>query len=497
MANFIESTIAVISPKWAAKREAERLRLSSLKAQRGYEAAQHSHANTILALNSSSAREVSKATHVLAARAQEICRNNGLALRIKMVWANSIVGKGIKLLPKFDNKRSGKKITTLLDEWAESTDCDFDGGLNLSGLQWLWAATVVETGGVFVRFHVDKQSTKEGKFPLQFQTIEQTYLDKTKNDGDKVVDGIQYDDNGKIEGYWLYVEKTGLNMQGKQESIYYKKDTEIVHIYRKERPGQHLGITWLAQVMLDLDKYATLKEALLTQQQVAACFGVIVKEATQTMGVGTGNNNGKGTFDKPDEIYPNSVYYMKDGQDITVLDPPDAHDSGQFTTNLKTDIATGVNLTYPQLTGDYSKFNFASGRMGKNDFFENLDTAQNNMMLPALMKIGNMISEIMYLVSGAKMKLNWQMPARNTVTPKEDFEHIKDQVRCGMLSPSGAARMLGRRLEDVIEEWKRDKSMWGDLPFDLDPSKFSSAGNQLDQNDAASSNQTTQGGGDE
>jgi hypothetical protein len=28
----------------------------------------------------------------------------------------------------------------------------------------------------------------------------------------------------------------------------------------------------------------------------------------------------------------------------------------------------------------------------------------------------------------------------------------------------------------------------GDLPFDFDPSKFSSAGNQLDNNDSASSN---------
>jgi hypothetical protein len=28
----------------------------------------------------------------------------------------------------------------------------------------------------------------------------------------------------------------------------------------------------------------------------------------------------------------------------------------------------------------------------------------------------------------------------------------------------------------------------GDLPFDFDPSKFSAAGNQLDDNDSASSN---------
>lgn len=485
MANFIDSVIGYFSPQAAFKRQQARLATSELTKQRGYEAAKNNYSNVILSLNSSSAREVSKAANTLAGKAQEVCRNNPLALRIKSVWANSIVGKGITIRSNFTNKNQGRKYSELLDKWAKSTDCDFDGNLNLSGLQWLWAATIVETGGVFVRFHMNRDLLKEGKFPVQFQTIEQTYLDRTKNDGDKIIDGIQYNSKGQPEGYWLYTEESGLNMVGKQRSVYYRKDTEIVHLYRKERAGQHLGVTWLAQVLLDLDKYATLKEALLMQQQVAACFGVIISEASTGMGVG------KGTADKPDEIYPGSIYYIKDGQTVNTINPPRSHDEGQFINNLKSDIAAGVNLTYAQLTGDYSKFNFASGRMGKNDFFENLDSAQNNMMMPALDKIGDYIENVMYLIAGISLSISWELPARNTVNPMEDLDYIIKQVRAGLLSPSGAARLLGRKLEDIIEQWKKDRTLFGDLPFDIDPSKFSSAGNQLDDNDAASSNSTT------
>ncbi len=36
-----------------------------------------------------------------------------------------------------------------------------------------------------------------------------------------------------------------------------------------------------------------------------------------------------------------------------------------------------------------------------------------------------------------------------------------------------------------MEQWTEDKEEFGDLPFDIDPSMFSLAGNQLDVNTAA------------
>lgn len=496
MGNFIstviDNTIATFNPSAGRRRKADRMAMEHMDKskfkQRGYEAAYRARRKAIGSLNTSSAREASRATRILAAEAQEICRNNPLAKRIKMIWANSIVGKGIIPEVILTNKNKHKRAVDVLEEWADSTDCDFDGNLNLSGLQWLMAAATVESGGVLIRLHINTSLLDKGKFPLQLQVLEQTYLDKSKNDGDKLIDGIQYSDSGQPEGYWVYSEESGLNITGQPQSIFYRKDEEMIHLYRKERPGQHLGVTWLAEVLTLLDKYNTLQEAVLMQQQIAACLGVIVRESGTPLG-----NEGQGTVDRPDEIYPNSINYLSSGSEVDVVQPPRASDQGQFIMSLKNDIAAGVNVTYPQLTGDYSKFNFASGRMGKNDFFETLDVAQNSMMKPVLKAIADKITLVMYLFNGIKIKINWAFPARTMVNPKEDFEYIVNRVRNGTLSPSGACRMLGVKLEDIIEQWKKDKATFGDLPFDIDPSKYSAAGNQLDENDAASSNNT---GGD-
>lgn len=490
MASFFNDLILRVSPSWAVRREANRLRYKQLTKQRGYEAAQRGRRNSLMAITSSSAREVSKGSRVLAAEAQEACRNNPLAKRIKMTWANAIVGKGITPELLISNKQKEKRTRDIIDEWAESTDCDFDGVMTLTGLQWLMAATAVESGGCLIRFHINRQLLDEGKFPLQLQLIEQQYLDRSKNDGDRLVDGIQYNDKGVIEGYWVESEDTGLNITGRAKSVFYRHGSEMVHLYRKERTGQHLGVTWLAEVLTLLDKYNTLQDAVLMQQQIAACLGVIVRESNSALGL-----SGRGDEELPDELVPGTINYMKGNAELDIINPPKAGDQGQFIYSLKNDIATGVGMTYPQLTGDYSKFNFASGRMGKSDFHENLDQAQYSMMLPILKAISNKMADLLYLMLGSQCKVNWAFPARTMVNPVEDLQYISDRVRSGFLSPSAACRMLGVKLEDVIEQWRKDKTLFGDLPFDIDPSKFSSAGNQLDKNDAASSNQ--EGGEDD
>ena len=61
-----------------------------------------------------------------------------------------------------------------------------------------------------MRFHINAAL----RVPLQLQLIEQTYLDPTqdKNTDDKlVINGVQYDKSGQIEGYWIDIDPSGTN----------------------------------------------------------------------------------------------------------------------------------------------------------------------------------------------------------------------------------------------------------------------------------------------
>ncbi|AUR84387.1 portal protein [Vibrio phage 1.055.O._10N.286.55.E9] len=483
--NPLDAVINFFSPKAGLIRTQARHAQSI--AQRSYDAASGGRRNDgWWRPKTSAAQEVSKAADTLAATGQELCRNNPLAHRIKMIWAANIVGNGVRAEISTSNKRSRKKVNDDFTNWAKSTNVDFEGQYNLYGLQWLWAATIVESGGVFIRRHVNNALA----MPLQLQTIEQGMLDKTKNekasDGKgEIVDGVQFDTNNQIEGYWIYQESPDGIITNRQ-SNFHKRGSEIIHVFRKERAGQHLGISWLAQSATALNDYATLKDAKLMQQQILACMAVIIENAPSVMGTGTSVSDGMNV----DSIEPGMVEYVKEGTKVHTVTPPSGSDNGLFTTNLKDDIAIGAGLASSQMTGDYSKLNFASGRMSKIEFFQVLDFAQDLMMLPALNGVFSWFELVYGLTNNnrSKITVEWTFPPRGVVQPGEELEVNIKKTRAGIISPSKLNKMYGTNLGDVVDQWKLDKVTFGGLPFDVDPSLFSMAGNQLNTDDAASSN---------
>ena len=88
------------------------------------------------------------------------------------------------------------------------------------------------------------------------------------------------------------------------------------------------------------------------------------------------------------------------------------------------------------------------------------------------------------------MTRNWIVPQRSAVNPKEELDVDVRKVRTGAMTPQQFTAKHGVKFEDAMTAWKEAKVLMGDLPFDFDPSKFSAAGNQLDDNDSASSNNT-------
>lgn len=477
MKNPIDSVVSFFNPIAGVKRAQAR------HVQRNYDAAMQGGRNGgWFRPNTTGAQEVSKSADKLSSSAQELGRNNPLARRIKRLWANNTVGKGIQLdvIGKVDKKV--EKCSKTFDDWFESTDCDFEGHLTGYGLQWLWVATLVESGAVFIRQHINPNSI----FPLQLQTFEQSQLDKGKNrltDEGSIIDGIQYSGMGQIEGYWFLVDATNTKLGRPAKSQFHAANT-IIHIFDKERAGQHLGISFLHAAATTLKNYNTYQDAKLMQQQIAACFALIVEDSDRAIGLG-----GEGTRSLPDEIQPAMVEYVKSGSVPHVITPPNADNSSEFDVGLKRDISVGVGLSYEQVSGDYSRVNFASGRMAKMDFFIELDHMQMHIIKPALDKVFKWFITIYQIKNGkGDFKADWTFPPRAAVNPKEEFDVLMSKVRHGMKSPSKAAKELGERLEVIIAQWTKDKALFGELPFDIDPSVFAATGNQLDDNDAASAN---------
>ena len=496
MANYLDRVIGYFNPSVGLHRAQARQALEiSQDFYRDYEINSKSRRNDGWKKgNSSAAQEAHHGFINGAAAGQELCRNNPLAFRMKQTWAANTVGGGIKAEFISTNKRSSKSANTKFTQWAESTSCDFENHYNLYGLQWLWMSTVVESGGVFVRKVVNNALA----FPLQLQTLEQTYLDNSKtgqkqSNGEWLLDGIQYNVDGSIKGYWLkqFIESSPYNTPVENISKFYNAD-EIIHIFRKERAGQHVGMTWFAQNGNMLKNHDVYIDAKLMQQKIAACFGAIVSNPQKAIGINTKTDSNGQQFDS---LEPAMIEYVDAGTEITQLTPPKADNSAEFDISLQRIIAVSGGITYEMLTGDYSRVNFASGRMGKSEFFTQLDYVQKLMFLPKLNIIADWFTNLNSIVSGSKnLEVEWTFPPRAAVNPQEDFAVMFAKVRAGLMSPSEAAQLLGTKLPLVLQRWKDDKKMFDamGLKFDIDPQYFASTGNQLDENDAASANANSQ-----
>lgn len=492
--NIIDRTIGFFSPQAELGRIRSRMASASI---RGYDAAGSGWNNPFNMLRGTTAgSEASANSAKLAAVGQELVRNNPLANRIKSQWASNVVGSGVKLdlvdaISKSLNKRQtkkakGSKEAFLQDweSWADSTDCDFDGHYSFYGLQWLWMSSIVESGGIIVRKHINAAMA----IPLQLQTIEQSHLSKEKDgeyDDGLVVDGIKFNKLGQRQGCYIKINDVNLTLQMKQAPKYYEFGKDVVYLFRKERAGQHLGISWLHTIAVSLEKYAATQDAKITQLQIAACLALIVKDAEENLGGVAKTQSDLGT-----EISSGGIHHVKGATEIETITPPNPSESSAFMKELKDDIAAGVGLSYSQLTGDYSQFNFASGRMSKIDFFMILSFIQLNVMKPNLNVMYGWFTEARWLKTGKTTDFSpkWEFPARSSVDPAQEFDILFAKCRAGVISPKQLCVQLGERLEDAVAGWKESRELWGELVFDTDPTKFTLAGNQLNDDDAASSN---------
>lgn len=484
MGNVIDGIVSFFNPVAGLRRASAR---SGLSAVRNYDiASKGRRTQSWWRPFTNASQEVSKAEPLAAASAQELVRNNPSAKRIKRVLAARTVGAGIRaeiINRKKRSKTALSKLEQRWEDWVESTECDFEGHHTFYGLQWLWMGTIVESGGVFIRKHV-----KAGlACPLQLQTFEQSHLDRTKKpsgEGVEVIDGVQFKD-GQIEGYWLYSRPTDtVTDKSSRDSDFYSV-TDVVHIYLKERAGQHLGITWFDTTAGALRQYDIYEDAKLMQQQIAALFALFVEDGQSVLTTKPGT---EGTHELPDELEPGLIQNLNQGQKVTTVTPPKANDSTEFDNGLKQRIASGPGITYAQMTGDYSQFNFASGRMANVEFYAQLEIFQRHMLVPAFNKIFTwflQLDSMANTVNNTNYKVDWTFPPQASVEPGAEFDLLIKKVRNGMLSPRKAAKALGENLEKLIEQWKEDKELFGDMPFDSDPAMFSSAGNQLDVGTAA------------
>ena len=475
---LLDGALLAAAPQWALSRI--RARAIALTLARHYEAAQGGRRTTGWPRSHADANVAAQpALALLRAHARDLVRNNAWARRGLQVVTNNTVGWGIHAKPVGQNL---EKLRAAWNAWAGSTECDADGRFTFAGLQALIMRGVAESGEILVRRR--RRFVSDGySLPVQLQVLEADFLDTMRDNmvgpaGGPIIQGIEFDKLGNRVAYWLYDRHPGSNWIG---SVTSKRipATEVIHVYKSDRPGQVRGVSWFGAAVLTLKDFDEFEDAALMKQKIAACFAAFV---TNVDGTDAPLGEKDATNELVETLEPGLVSKLQPGRNVTFANPPLAPDDG-FSVRTLRRIAAALGVTYEDMTGDYSLVNFSSARMARLAHWANVHDWRWNMLVPqfcdpawAWAMEG---AALVGLIDADALPLaEWTPPPMPMIEPDKEGLALSRLVRTGAMTPSEMVRQQGEDPEAHWREYEEDLQRLdaGGIVLDCDVRRVSQAG---------------------
>jgi lambda family phage portal protein len=406
------------------------------------------------------------------AQARYLYENNSYAKRAVSLMVDNILGSdGIlyRATAKDPNGKYDKYANKLLSDefnnWAKQADiaeqCSYHD------IQRIALTSAVIDGECFIRI-IKNPNYRDG---LKLQILESEYVDHQYNVVNQNIRmGIQYDDFGKVLGYWIWSEQPNNYWQRlTKKRIFFPAD-EIIHVYLKERSSGNRGISWLAPVMKSLEDIGRYQDAELE----AALNGAI------NIGVLEKQQNGiEITGDAPTDSDDDGVI-VNNSENLTVFEAPtgyklskyeNGHPNNQYPAYIKAalrSVAAGLNISYNDLANDYESVNYSSLRQSAlicRDRWQTLQTWYRetvcedvfDVWLPMALVSGNI--NLPY-VKIEKWKMHkFVVRTWDWVDPQKDITSTILALQSGLTTFTRAADELGLDFAELCAERANDESI--------------------------------------
>lgn len=422
---------------------------------------------------------------LLRARSREVVRNNPHAASAVESMVANLIGTGIVPRWRVEDAELKERIQSLWSAWIDQAD--FYQQQEFYGLQSLVARALMESGEVLIRFHVGRTT------PLQLQILEADHLDASLNeerDGKIIRMGIEFDRAGQRKAYHLTRKHPGENGADSSNKVRVPAD-QVLHLYRVLRPGQIRGVPWLSSILVRLHELDQYEDAEMVRKKSAALFAAFVTRPLDENNP-LGSDEGKdGKGNSVVGIEPGSVHYLDPGETIDFSQPADV--GSNYEAWLKQQlrsVASGIGVTYEQLTGDLRGVNYSSIRAGLLEFRRRIEALQHNLLvyqfcrpvaqrwLDLMVASGQLIIPDYFENKVRYQSIEWRPPAWDWVDPLKDIMSQQLEVRSGFKSRAQVAADRGQDIEDLDKQIAEDQeraNRYG-LAFDSDPTQTNKTG---------------------
>lgn len=471
MANFLDRIISALNPEAGIRRELSRQKLERMRKYDGATKGRRGDGWNGSASHNQNI-DISRSITALRDRSVDGYKNNSNVFKAIRTIQNNTIGTGIMPTPKVypgEKAITKKELEIIKSRWEWfSEHCDFEEDLEFGGIQTLSMRTTAMLGEVFLVRQRDAKSL----VPFKIQVLGPHMVDQTKNTlltnsrpGNYVVQGVEFDSRGRKVGYWMHEYDPRNEFVLKLAPVFVPKE-DVIHLYYKEFTGQVRGVPFGTSAMLNMRDLSDYEDAALMGMKVAACHVAFTTQEKTDDETGPADNS-----DSPEHLEPGMINYLNPGEEVTFNNPPTPANYADYVTKNQQKNASAYMITYEQLTGDLSKVNFSSGRMGWIDSNKNIEDLQYNMFIPNMCK--KVWDWFIYaLIAKGDLSryigADWTPQGREMLDPVKEMNGLILELKSGLISWTEACKRRGYNPDVLMQQIKDDKKMFEDAGIDVE-----------------------------
>ncbi len=390
-------------------------------------------------------------------RARHAYANNGYVANAVNAMVAEIIGSGVRA----NSACPDADLRPIID--AAFSDCaatmDSEGRTDLYGIQAAMVLAMVVDGESFAIIDESSDGIKLRQLPAEMVSESMT---RDLGAGGYIVAGVEFDSAGRRVAYHV--------LSGRPTDLFptYQSPTrvaaaDVIHLMRPIGPGQVRGVSWLAPVLLTLNEYDQLSDALLVGAKVSAMLAGFVTDGSAMGGSAFPDAQG----DIADlSLEPGTIRILPAGTDIKFSAPDQAKDGIPFAKLILGQVAAGMGVPTHLLDNDLTGANYSSLRAGLLPFRAKVEQLQYHTLIPQFLDpVFRRVIAHEYLAGrldlpelAPALKAEWLTPRAMQVDPLKDIAALEKSLTLGLTSRRQAVASLGWSVDDLDSEISADRA---------------------------------------
>lgn len=362
----------------------------------------------------------------------ECLENNSFAKGIVLTLANDTISTGPSLQVMLPDSSASRMIEQKWRKWCKDVRL-------ASKLRTARISKVIDGETILLKGN-NPRSKNDVK--LDFRVIESDQL-ATPFFADGLpnkIDGIEFDDFGNPINYHILKGHPGdrwpLNALEKEDV----DPDDIIHLFRAERPGQKRGIPELTPA---LPLFAMLRRytlAVITAAENAADFSAILKTQSNAFDSASDGIDDIDPFDFV-QIDRGLMTSLPKGWEMVQFDPKQPTTTyTEFRNAILGEIARTVHMPKNKALADSSSYNYSSGRLDHQTYYEANAIERTQWEIEALDRIFGWWLDEALMMDGYLPAIEpmdeipkvWRWPPQRDVNPAEIADVNIELIRAGL-----------------------------------------------------------------